>query len=66
MSALHEGGTLKPPNVELVDDINEDLDDIDQELEQQEEQNLLTTLEPFHDVKLQLISYLVTLRASSE
>ncbi|GBM20508.1 hypothetical protein AVEN_61050-1 [Araneus ventricosus] len=30
MSALHKGGTLKPPSagLELIDDINEDLDDI--------------------------------------
>ncbi|GBM65373.1 hypothetical protein AVEN_98196-1 [Araneus ventricosus] len=33
MSALHEGGTLKPPSpgLEHVDDINEDLDDIEQD-----------------------------------
>ncbi|GBL72800.1 hypothetical protein AVEN_128010-1 [Araneus ventricosus] len=33
MSALHKGGTLKPPSpgLELVDDINEDLDDIEQD-----------------------------------
>ncbi|GBO19048.1 hypothetical protein AVEN_18413-1 [Araneus ventricosus] len=60
MSALHKGGTLKPPSsgLELVDNINEDLDRItEQELEQQEAQNLLTTLEPIHDVQLQLAGY---------
>ncbi|GBO25420.1 hypothetical protein AVEN_51549-1 [Araneus ventricosus] len=60
MSALHKGGTLKPPSpgLELVDDINEDLDDItEQELEQQEVQNLLTTLKPIHGVQLQLAGY---------
>ncbi|GBO33382.1 hypothetical protein AVEN_87046-1 [Araneus ventricosus] len=47
----------------IVDDINEDLDYIgqnditEQELEQQEVQNLLTTLEPIHDVQLQLAGY---------
>ncbi|GBL84393.1 hypothetical protein AVEN_117162-1 [Araneus ventricosus] len=60
MSALHKGGILKPPtpDLELVNDIYEDLDDItEQELEQQEVQNLLTTLEPTHDVQLQLAGY---------
>ncbi|GBN30023.1 hypothetical protein AVEN_67203-1 [Araneus ventricosus] len=60
MSALHKGGTLKPPcpGLEHVDVINEDLNDItEQELEQQEVQNLLTTPEPIHDVKLQLVRY---------
>ncbi|GBN24192.1 hypothetical protein AVEN_259429-1 [Araneus ventricosus] len=60
MSALHKVGTLKPPSpcLELVDDINEDLDDItEQELEQQEVQNLLTTLEPIRYVQLQLAGY---------
>ncbi|GBM97515.1 hypothetical protein AVEN_32430-1 [Araneus ventricosus] len=65
MSALLKGGLLKPPcpGLELVDDINEDLDNIEQnditeqELEQQEVQNLLTTLEPIHDVQLQLAGY---------
>ncbi|GBM49813.1 hypothetical protein AVEN_238173-1 [Araneus ventricosus] len=60
MSALHKGGTLKlsSPGLELADDINEDLDDItEQELEQQEVQNLLTILEPIHDVQLQLAGY---------
>ncbi|GBM78828.1 hypothetical protein AVEN_23108-1 [Araneus ventricosus] len=58
LSALHKSGTLKPPSpgLELVDDINEDLDDVtEQELEQKEVQNLLTTLEPIHDVQLQLV-----------
>ncbi|GBL72685.1 hypothetical protein AVEN_127929-1 [Araneus ventricosus] len=58
MSALHKGGILKPPNpgLEHVDVINEDLNDItEQELEQQELQNLLTTPEPIHDVQLQLV-----------
>ncbi|GBM90396.1 hypothetical protein AVEN_71606-1 [Araneus ventricosus] len=34
MSALHKGGTLKPPSpgLELVDDINEDLDDITEQV----------------------------------
>ncbi|GBO37230.1 hypothetical protein AVEN_153058-1 [Araneus ventricosus] len=57
MSALHKSGTLKPPSpgLEHVDVINEDLNDItEQELEQQEVQNLLTTPEPNHDVQLQL------------
>ncbi|GBO21810.1 hypothetical protein AVEN_188150-1 [Araneus ventricosus] len=56
MSALHKGGTLKPPStgLEHVDVINEDLNDItEQELEMQ---NLLTTPEPIHDV-LQLVGY---------
>ncbi|GBL73613.1 hypothetical protein AVEN_230621-1 [Araneus ventricosus] len=47
MSALHKGGTLKPPSpgLELVDDINKDLDDIiEQELEQEEVQNLIQPL----------------------
>ncbi|GBL80032.1 hypothetical protein AVEN_29047-1 [Araneus ventricosus] len=65
MSVLHKGVTLKPssPGLELVDNINEDLDDIEQgditkqELEQQEVQNLLTTLEPIQDVQLQLAGY---------
>ncbi|GBL73295.1 hypothetical protein AVEN_159334-1 [Araneus ventricosus] len=64
-AALYKGGTLKPPSpgLELVDDINEDLDGIEQdditeqELEQQEVQNLLTALEPIHDVQLQLAQY---------
>ncbi|GBM27871.1 hypothetical protein AVEN_218514-1 [Araneus ventricosus] len=59
MSAQHKGGTLKlrSPCLEL-DDINEDLDDItEQELEQQEVQNLLTTLELFHHAQLQLARY---------
>ncbi|GBM46556.1 hypothetical protein AVEN_271510-1 [Araneus ventricosus] len=48
MSALHKGGTLKPPSrgLELAD-----------ELEQQEVQNLLITLEPIHDVQVQLAGY---------
>ncbi|GBO07604.1 hypothetical protein AVEN_131004-1 [Araneus ventricosus] len=57
MSALHKGGTLKPPStgLEHVDVINEDLNDItEQELEMQ---NLLTTPEPIHDVQLQLVGY---------
>ncbi|GBM37882.1 hypothetical protein AVEN_193397-1 [Araneus ventricosus] len=44
--------TFKPPSpgLEHVDVINEDLNDItEQELEQQEVQNLLTTPEPVHD-----------------
>ncbi|GBN62508.1 hypothetical protein AVEN_238645-1 [Araneus ventricosus] len=60
MSVLYKGGTLKPPSrgLELVDDVNEDLDDItEHKLEQQEVQNLLTTLEPIHDVQLQLVGY---------
>ncbi|GBN68353.1 Putative inorganic phosphate cotransporter [Araneus ventricosus] len=60
MSALHKGGTLKPPSqgLEHVDAINEDLNDItEQVLEQQEMQNLLTTPEPMHDVQLQLVGY---------
>ncbi|GBM83829.1 hypothetical protein AVEN_134529-1 [Araneus ventricosus] len=60
MSALHKGGTLKPPSpgLEHVDVINDDLNDItEQELEQQEVQNLLTTPEPINDVQLQLIGY---------
>ncbi|GBM52171.1 hypothetical protein AVEN_97615-1 [Araneus ventricosus] len=60
MSALHKGGTFKPPipGVEHVDIINEDLNDItEQELEQQEVQNLLTTPEPIRDVQLQLVGY---------
>ncbi|GBN37374.1 hypothetical protein AVEN_107523-1 [Araneus ventricosus] len=60
MSALHKGGTLKPPSPGLkhVDVINEDLNDITgQELEQQEAQKLLTTPEPIHDVQLQLVGY---------
>ncbi|GBM52187.1 hypothetical protein AVEN_97626-1 [Araneus ventricosus] len=60
MSALHKGGTLKPPSPdeEHVDVINEDLNDItEQELEQQEVQNLLTTPEPIRDVQLQLVGY---------
>ncbi|GBN93403.1 hypothetical protein AVEN_6415-1 [Araneus ventricosus] len=58
MSALHKGGTLKPPSpgLEHVDVINDDLNDItEQELEQQEVQNLLTTPEPINDVQLQLV-----------
>ncbi|GBM38841.1 hypothetical protein AVEN_90085-1 [Araneus ventricosus] len=54
MSALHNGGTLKPPSpgMVLVDDINEYLYGItEQKLEQQEVQNLLTTLEPIRDVQ---------------
>ncbi|GBN74537.1 hypothetical protein AVEN_106844-1 [Araneus ventricosus] len=60
MSVLYKGGTLKPPSpgLELVDDVNEDLDDItEHKQEQQEVQNLLTTLEPIHDVQLQLAGY---------
>ncbi|GBM39850.1 hypothetical protein AVEN_45806-1 [Araneus ventricosus] len=60
ISALHNGGTLKPlsPDLEHVDVINEDLNDItEQELERQELQNLLTTPEPIHDVQLQLVGY---------
>ncbi|GBN24986.1 hypothetical protein AVEN_201808-1 [Araneus ventricosus] len=60
MQALHKGGALKPPSpgLEHVDVINEDLNDItEQELEQQEVQDLLTTPEPIHDVQLQLIGY---------
>ncbi|GBN30298.1 hypothetical protein AVEN_251773-1 [Araneus ventricosus] len=52
--SLHKDGSLKPqsPGLELVDDINEDLYDItEQELEQQEVQNLLTTLKPIHDAQ---------------
>ncbi|GBN77755.1 hypothetical protein AVEN_110829-1 [Araneus ventricosus] len=51
------------PGMELVDDINEDLDGIEQDditeqkLEQREVQNLLTTLEPIHDVQIQLVGY---------
>ncbi|GBL94052.1 hypothetical protein AVEN_185023-1 [Araneus ventricosus] len=60
ISFLHKGGTLKPPSPGLghVDDINEEVDDItEQELEQQEVQNLLTTLKPISDVQLQLAGY---------
>ncbi|GBM55764.1 hypothetical protein AVEN_190348-1 [Araneus ventricosus] len=60
MSALHKGVTLKPPGpgLEHVDVINDDLNDItEQELEQQEVQNLLTTPELIHDVQLQLVGY---------
>ncbi|GBN99565.1 hypothetical protein AVEN_163556-1 [Araneus ventricosus] len=60
MSALHKGGTLKPPSpgLESADVINLDLNDItEQELEQQEVQNLLTIPEPIHDVQLQLVGY---------
>ncbi|GBN88941.1 hypothetical protein AVEN_29667-1 [Araneus ventricosus] len=60
MSALYKGGTLKPPSpgLEHTDVINEDLNDItEQELEQQEVQNLLTTPEPIRDVQLQLVGY---------
>ncbi|GBN45254.1 hypothetical protein AVEN_168715-1 [Araneus ventricosus] len=60
MSALHKGGILKAPSpgLEHVDVINEDLNDItEQELEQQEVQNLLTTPEQIHDVQLQLVGY---------
>ncbi|GBL86151.1 hypothetical protein AVEN_245183-1, partial [Araneus ventricosus] len=60
VSALHKGGTLKPlsPGLEHVYIINEDLNGItEQELEQQEVQNLLTTTEPIHDVQLQLVGY---------
>ncbi|GBN39003.1 hypothetical protein AVEN_19853-1 [Araneus ventricosus] len=59
MSALRKCGTLKQPSpgMELVDDINEDLDDTEQELEQQEVQNSLATLEPIHDVQIQLVGY---------
>ncbi|GBN33906.1 hypothetical protein AVEN_187405-1 [Araneus ventricosus] len=60
MSALHKGGTLKPPSpgLEHVDVINDVLNDItEQELEQQEVQNMLTTPEPIHDVQLQLVGY---------
>ncbi|GBN91998.1 hypothetical protein AVEN_73026-1 [Araneus ventricosus] len=54
MSALHNGGTLKPPSLglDLADDINEYLYGItEQKLEQQEVQNLLTTYEPIRDVQ---------------
>ncbi|GBN95108.1 hypothetical protein AVEN_203136-1, partial [Araneus ventricosus] len=47
MSALHKGGTLKPPSpgLELVDDINEDLDDItEQELENKKYRTCLQPL----------------------
>ncbi|GBM13451.1 hypothetical protein AVEN_40396-1 [Araneus ventricosus] len=60
MSVLHKGGTLKPtsPGLEHFDVINEDLNNItEQELEQQEVQDLLTTPEPIHDVQLQLVGY---------
>ncbi|GBO04918.1 hypothetical protein AVEN_180103-1 [Araneus ventricosus] len=60
MSALHKGGTLKPPSPGLkhVHVINEDLNDITaQELKQPEVQNLLTTPEPIDEVQLQLVIY---------
>ncbi|GBO34361.1 hypothetical protein AVEN_261771-1 [Araneus ventricosus] len=60
MLALHKGGTLKPssPDLEHVVVINEDLNDItEQEQEQQEVQNVLTTPEPIRDVQLQLVGY---------
>ncbi|GBM38913.1 hypothetical protein AVEN_271032-1 [Araneus ventricosus] len=60
MAALHKGGTLIPtsPGLELVHDINEYLYGItEQELEQQEVQNLVTTPEPIHVVQLQLVGY---------
>ncbi|GBL99625.1 hypothetical protein AVEN_68878-1 [Araneus ventricosus] len=60
MSALHKGGKLKPPSpgLEHVDVINDDLNDItEQELEQQEVQNFLTTPEPIKDVQLHLVGY---------
>ncbi|GBM43166.1 hypothetical protein AVEN_128491-1 [Araneus ventricosus] len=49
--------------MELVDDISGDLDGIEQdditeqELKQQEVQNSLATLDPIHDVQLQLVGY---------
>ncbi|GBL87184.1 hypothetical protein AVEN_270473-1 [Araneus ventricosus] len=60
MSALHKGGSSKPPSPGLdnVDVTNEDLNDItERELEQQEVQNFLTTLESIHDVQLQLVGF---------
>ncbi|GBN73257.1 hypothetical protein AVEN_271229-1 [Araneus ventricosus] len=60
MSAFLKGGTLKSPSpgLENVDVVNENTNEItEQELEQQEVQNLLTTPEPIHDVQLQLVGY---------